>query len=220
MQKQSLADEQVILKISTISQKKTSVLKFLFNKVAGLKASNFIKKRLQRSCFPVKFAKFLGISFSTGHLQWLLRDMVALLTLKIYPRRRTTSCNVHTTSYDVVRRRIDLETMLCVYTEVLKTQGQISKKTSVLKSTVRVITHVIFQLCRVYPAGVIWKNKNWRQIFKQTKSTFEQIFFEKRTYSTYVITVWFSEYLKKIVHSSISSFAFCLCWAAHVIFII
>ena len=111
----------------------------------------------------------------------------------------------------MVRRRIDLETMLCVYTEVLKTQGQISKKTSVLKSIVRVITHVIFQLCRVYPAGVIWKNKNWRQIFKQTKSTFEQIFFEKRTYSTYVITVWFSEYLKKsrilLFHRLLSLFA-------------
>ena len=30
-----------------------------FNKVAGLKACNFMKKRLQHRCFPVKFAKFL-----------------------------------------------------------------------------------------------------------------------------------------------------------------
>ena len=35
------------------------VLESLFNKVAGLKAWNFIKNRLQHSCFPVKFAKFL-----------------------------------------------------------------------------------------------------------------------------------------------------------------
>ena len=30
-----------------------------FNKVAGLRAFSFIKKKFQRSCFPVKFAKFL-----------------------------------------------------------------------------------------------------------------------------------------------------------------
>ena len=29
-----------------------------FNKVAGLRAFNFIKKKYQRSCFPVKFVKF------------------------------------------------------------------------------------------------------------------------------------------------------------------
>ena len=31
----------------------------LFNKDAGLRACNFIKKRLQQKCFPVKFKKFL-----------------------------------------------------------------------------------------------------------------------------------------------------------------
>ena len=39
------------------------VLESLFNKVAGLKAYNFIKKRLQHRCFPVKFAKFLETPF-------------------------------------------------------------------------------------------------------------------------------------------------------------
>ena len=39
--------------------RKTPVLKSLFNKVAGLKACNFIKKRLQRRCFPANIAKFL-----------------------------------------------------------------------------------------------------------------------------------------------------------------
>ena len=34
-----------------------------FNKVADLQAYNFIKKRLQQRCFPVKFAKFLRTSF-------------------------------------------------------------------------------------------------------------------------------------------------------------
>ena len=35
------------------------MLESLFNKYAGLKACNFIKKRLQHKFFPVKFAKFL-----------------------------------------------------------------------------------------------------------------------------------------------------------------
>ena len=38
---------------------KISVLESIFNKTAGLKACNFIKKRLQHRCFPLKFAKFL-----------------------------------------------------------------------------------------------------------------------------------------------------------------
>ena len=33
------------------------------NKVAGLKAYNFIKKRLQHTCFPVSIAKFLKTFF-------------------------------------------------------------------------------------------------------------------------------------------------------------
>ena len=35
------------------------MLESLFKKAAGLKACNFIEKRLQHKCFPVKFAKFL-----------------------------------------------------------------------------------------------------------------------------------------------------------------
>ena len=54
------------------SHKKTSVLQSLFNKVEGLKACNFIKKKLQRRCFPVKFAKFLCAPFFREHLRWLL----------------------------------------------------------------------------------------------------------------------------------------------------
>ena len=46
----------------------------LFNKVAGLlqafKACNFIKKRLQHSCFPVNIAKFLRTAFFIEHLRW------------------------------------------------------------------------------------------------------------------------------------------------------
>ena len=39
--------------------RKTPVLKSLFNRVAGLSACSFIKKRLQNRCFSVEFTKFL-----------------------------------------------------------------------------------------------------------------------------------------------------------------
>ena len=37
---------------------KKAALVFLFNKVEGPQPCNFIKKRLQHMCFPVKFVKF------------------------------------------------------------------------------------------------------------------------------------------------------------------
>ena len=42
--------------------RKTPVGSFL-NKIAGLRACNFIKKILQHKCFPVKFAKFFKNTF-------------------------------------------------------------------------------------------------------------------------------------------------------------
>ena len=39
-----------------------------FNKVAGLTACNFIKKRLRHSCFLTRFVKFLNTYFEE-HLQ-------------------------------------------------------------------------------------------------------------------------------------------------------
>ena len=42
-----------------------------FNKVAGLQACNFIKKRLQRKCFPLNIAKSLRTAFKE-HLWWIL----------------------------------------------------------------------------------------------------------------------------------------------------
>ena len=44
---------------------------FFFNKVAELRAFNFIKK-LQRSCFLVKFAKFLRTPFFKNICERLL----------------------------------------------------------------------------------------------------------------------------------------------------
>ena len=39
------------------------MLKFLFDKVAGLQPYNFIKKSLHHRYFPVRFVKFLRASF-------------------------------------------------------------------------------------------------------------------------------------------------------------
>ena len=56
--------------------KETPVLESLFNKVSGLKACNFIKKRIQHSCFPLKFARFL----IGKHMGWSL----SLIKLQVW----------------------------------------------------------------------------------------------------------------------------------------
>ena len=52
--------------------RKTPVLDSLFNKVAGLQISNFIKKWLQHRCFPVNVANFLRTVFCIEHPRCLL----------------------------------------------------------------------------------------------------------------------------------------------------
>ena len=54
--------KQVFLKISQYSQE-NGYTGVSFNKVAGLKACNFIKKILQYRCFPVNVAKTLRAVF-------------------------------------------------------------------------------------------------------------------------------------------------------------
>ena len=53
-----------------------------FNKVSGLKACNFIEKRLQHRCFPMKFAKFLRTPFFTEYLRWLLLSVQSFSSVK------------------------------------------------------------------------------------------------------------------------------------------
>ena len=55
--------KKVVLKKFTISTDNTCV-EVLFKNVAGLKACNFIKKRLQNRCFLVNIAKFLILLIS------------------------------------------------------------------------------------------------------------------------------------------------------------
>ena len=55
--------EAVVHRRSWKFHRKAPVLEALFNKVAGLVACNFIKKRLQNRCFSAKSAKFLRAAF-------------------------------------------------------------------------------------------------------------------------------------------------------------
>ena len=57
-----MSSKQLFLKVLRISQESTWV-EVLFNKAADPQNCNFIKKRLQRRYFPIKFAKFLRITF-------------------------------------------------------------------------------------------------------------------------------------------------------------
>ena len=57
------------------------MLEPLFNKVASLKASNFIKKILQHRRFSVHLAKFLGTPFFAEHLRWLLLNIEVIIYL-------------------------------------------------------------------------------------------------------------------------------------------
>ena len=62
------------------------MLKSLFSKVAGLRASKFIKKRLQSSSFPVTFAKFLRIP--------TLKNICEQLLLKFITKPSLTNTSI------------------------------------------------------------------------------------------------------------------------------
>ena len=63
--------KKVFLKISQYSHWNTCV-GVSFNKVAGLKACNFNKRRLQNRCFLVNIAKFLRAPILKNICEWLL----------------------------------------------------------------------------------------------------------------------------------------------------
>ena len=65
-----------VIKNVTIFTEKHLCWSLFFNKVAGLKAYNFIKKRLWHRCFPVNMAKLLRTAFFIEHLWWLLPDFL------------------------------------------------------------------------------------------------------------------------------------------------
>ena len=67
------SSKSVFLKISQIS---------LENICVGLNACNYIKKRFQHRCFPVKFPKLLRTPFFTEQLRWLLLSLHNLFPLE------------------------------------------------------------------------------------------------------------------------------------------
>ena len=83
------SSKQVFLKVSKF-HRKTAVVKRLFDKVADHQTGSFIKRRLQRKCFPVKFAKFLKSPFlqnSSGGwllLKYLIRTLLVLAVRMLY----------------------------------------------------------------------------------------------------------------------------------------
>ena len=50
-----------------------------FNKVADLRPTTLLKKRLWHRCFPVNFVKFLRTPLFTEHLWWLLLNKSKLI---------------------------------------------------------------------------------------------------------------------------------------------
>ena len=77
---------QILFKISFLNNFASYIRKHLcwslFNKFGGLQACNFVKRRLQHRCFPVKFAKFLRTPFFTEHLRWLLPEQKLSIGIK------------------------------------------------------------------------------------------------------------------------------------------
>ena len=60
--------KKAFLKISQHSQVNTCVSLF-FDKVAGLRPANLLRKRLWHRCFPMNFVKFLRTSFVIEHIR-------------------------------------------------------------------------------------------------------------------------------------------------------
>ena len=67
--------------------RKTPVLESLFDKVAVLQPSNFIKEKLQHRCFPVNIAQFAKVPILKNICERLLLLMV------IFSQEKTI-CNV------------------------------------------------------------------------------------------------------------------------------
>ena len=66
--------------------RKTLLFESLFNKVTGLRACNFIKKRLQHSSFPVQLDKFLKTSLLKNICERLFLFIVGLQAYNFHYR--------------------------------------------------------------------------------------------------------------------------------------
>ena len=79
-----------VLKILANFTRKYLCFESLFNEAAGLKACNFIKKRLQDRCFPVKFANFFRTPpvAASANLLLRLRSRVSISVDDITRKRK------------------------------------------------------------------------------------------------------------------------------------
>ena len=69
----------------------------------GLRPATLLKRKLQHSCFPVNFAKFLRTPFFKEHLWWLLLTFVLFPSMGVRQGRLGifSKNNPTTVSYDV-----------------------------------------------------------------------------------------------------------------------
>ena len=88
-EKQSLADvlQNRCLKNFANFHLKTPVLESLCNKVAGLRACNFIKKRLQRM-FSCEICEIFKNTYFEKHLRWLLLSFIRCSLDRLSPAWR------------------------------------------------------------------------------------------------------------------------------------
>ena len=73
-------------------------LESLFNKVAGLKACDFVKKRLQYRCYPVNTANFLRTHILKNICEWLLLNNIPIFSAEKVSKFRVFSSPYFTIS--------------------------------------------------------------------------------------------------------------------------
>ena len=121
------------------------MLESLFNKVTGLKAYNFIKKRLQRRNFTVKFAKFSKTTCFTEHIWWLFLALFLRSTCcpQINYYQCLTGCIQRQPSRGVPRKRCS-ENMQQIYRRTPTPKCDFNEVAKHLRSTSRWLLLIIF----------------------------------------------------------------------------
>ena len=93
------------LEIQQISEER---LESLFDNTPDLQDCNFIKKRLQHKCFPMKFAKFLRTPFlqntSSGWLllKYFIRILSAMRMLHVGNQKHYCDCSLSIFNYSCI----------------------------------------------------------------------------------------------------------------------
>ena len=103
--------KKVFLKISQIEQE-NSCVRVSFQKSYRPQASDFIKKRLQHSCFPMKFAKFLRTPILKNISERLLLE--GLFSLLFYCESGINQYAVQKTLTDVFGASLLLLELSCL----------------------------------------------------------------------------------------------------------